>query len=254
MHRGSMRSSSATYSTLARRNSLVARSVSPMPGLRAETAVSSGADGSSLRIAFELSKLRELRGLRELGPKPACAIVCRIPIVELTLDVVAKEQHRRRCRSHVEISLQERSRLQIVLVAVRKLHQAGERIREHRVTGQRLAKILLRALDVARIARTIARVRQRRRRRRITRVRDRAAEMRLGVLPAISPAEENRVSVRNRRVIGLESQCALVVLLGLVGVAELIVSERERAMRRRKARVDAQRPLQVVDGEVRPSL
>src|SRR5690606_14020267 len=112
-----------------------------MVGARAEPSSSSADDGSSLRIALELLQLRELLGLRELGAQALRTSLGSRAVLKLALDVVAQEQDGRCGRAHIQIPLQERSRLQIVLALVRKLHHARERIGEPGVPRERLAVV-----------------------------------------------------------------------------------------------------------------
>ena len=154
----------------------------------------------------------------------------------------------------IEVALQESSRLQVVLTLVRKPHHTRERIGIGAVAAEGLPKVALGAIDIARAVSAVAGVGQSRSRRRITGTRDRTAKVRLRVGPSVAPTQEHGVAVRDRRIGRLEIERPAVMPLGVVDVAELIMRERERVMRRRHPLIERQRALQVVDREVRPPL
>ena len=106
-----------------------------------------------------------------------------------------------------EIALHERARLEVVTALIRQLHHV--RAAHRRSAGlrvERRAEVLVRLLELAGVARANAGVRQRRPRVSCSRsVVGRAAEIRLGVGPAILPvAEKHGVRVRRGAVVRIE--------------------------------------------------
>src|SRR5690606_40770530 len=72
--------------------------------------------------------------------------------------------------------------------------------------------------------------------------------------PAIPPTQGHGIRVRDARIGGLEPDRPLVVPLRIVVLAELVVGERERAVRIGEARVEPHGPLEVLDRQIRPAL
>src|SRR6478736_8164610 len=197
-------------------------------------------EGSRLSSAIAFLDLIQLLELRRIGEPLAQlrgAAVRRVVVLELVLDVEAHPEHLGGRGLHVAKTREERARLQVILVLVGHVEHALERVRVVWLACERRAEILLGLLAIAGIQRADARIRIRDLRRLVLEVRDSLLEKRLGILPTSLAAEEYRVRICSCRVIGLELRGLFVMRLGVVASAELIVRNRDHAMRVRKLRI-----------------
>src|SRR5690606_7549800 len=197
-----------------------------------------------------LQHLARLDRIRELAQELVLVVGARAIVPERPFDLHREEQHFRRRLVGRQVALQERARLQELLLAVHDEGSLDQRLSIGRVLLERTPQVAFRAVEIGGRREAHAGVRERDLRVVVVRGAGGALEMRDGVVVAFLPAKPYRVRIAHDVIARCRPHRLLVVLGGEPGVVQALVGERQHGMRDREVAVELDRPLEPVAREL----